>query len=481
MNVRQCPVFVLSLSFLACKPAADTPATTPEPTEVAAQERSLEGAHLWQGSVALPTGEPLEFFVEVSLQKKEGKEIQRGTIDIPQQAVRALELSEVELTDGKVTFELADFNATWEAQLDGENVSKCTFEQNGATYECQMTPIDVETFKKLTALKRPQNPLGPFPYTTEEVGLKSPVDKAEIVGTLTLPEGTGPYPGVVLISGSGSQDRDGTMFGHKPLLVMSDHLARNGIASLRIDDRGVGGSASASPEGLTTKDLAMDFAAGVAALKAIPEIDKGKRGIIGHSEGALMAAIVAAEFPKEVSYVVLLAGPAVSGEEILLQQVKVLNEAGGAPAESTEEKVQLEKQIIQAAKKSDKKAIEELLTKASPDAPPELIEAKVAEATSPWFRHFVSYDPTKALSRVKVPVLALYGSLDLQVDPEMNTPVLEKALKKNNEVTVTVVPGLNHLFQTAEKGLPQEYATIEETFSPQVLTLVSDWIKGQGA
>jgi hypothetical protein len=383
------------------------------------------------------------------------------------------------MTENEVRFALGDVNASWVAKVEGDNVTDCTFEQNGVELKCEMTRIDVATFKKLTALKRPQNPQGPFPYSTDEVGFKSPVDKTEIVGTLTLPQGEGPFPGVVLISGSGSQDRDGTIFGHKPLLVMADHLARNGIASLRMDDRGVGGTAG-SPEGLTTKDLAMDAAAGVAALGGVPEIDKKRRGLIGHSEGAVMATIVASEFPQEVSYVVMLAGPAVPGELNLMKQVEVLNEALGESAETVEERLKVQQEVLNAVRANDQKTIEERIKAAAPDMPPEALEDEVAKVSSKWFRALVIYDPAKAISRIKVPVLALYGDLDLQVDPELNVPALENALKKNKDATVTVVPGLNHLLQTAEKGLPQEYSTIEETFSPQVLSTVTDWIKARG-
>jgi hypothetical protein len=342
---------------------------------------------------------------------------------------------------------------------------------------------------------RPQEPTDPLPYDTEDVTFRNTEAGITLAGTLTLPRSPGPHPAAVLVSGSGAQDRDEALMGHKPFLVLADHLTRNGIAVLRYDDRGFGESEGTFATA-TTADFATDALAAARFLRSRPGIDPDAVGIIGHSEGGLVGPAVAAE-SSAVAWIVMLAGPGVPGEEILNAQIEKISRASGSSEEDIARALRTQKRIyevlradldrtttrsrlrsvFQAAVDSASPAM-----RASMGTDPEQIEAyidgQINQITSPWFRHFLRYDPRPALEKVTVPVLAMIGSLDLQVPPEQNLPEIEAALERagNDDITARRLPGLNHLFQTATTGSPAEYASIEETFSPAALDIISSWI-----
>lgn len=334
------------------------------------------------------------------------------------------------------------------------------------------------------ALNRPQEPKPPFPYRSEDVTYPAGAAGVTIAGTLTLPPGSGPFPAVLLITGSGPQDRDETLMGHRPFLVLSDRLSRAGIAVLRVDDRGVGKS-TGSFAAATTLDFASDAEAGVRFLKGRPEIAAAKIGLVGHSEGGLIAPIVASR-STDVAFVVLLAGPGVTGEQILLHQQEKLSRAAG-----------LADAVIASRRKMFEAAYAELKTgdrspegrarveKAFADGgmSPEERQIALAQMGAPWFQTFLTLDPAVYLRQLKVPVLALNGSLDLQVDPAQNLPPIRAALGAagNTDIEIVELPGLNHLFQHATNGMPTEYGTIEETMAPDVLDRVSSWIARHAA
>lgn len=333
-----------------------------------------------------------------------------------------------------------------------------------------------------TALHRPQTPVSPVPYRAEEVSFENLRDaEIRLAGTLTLPEGRGPFPAVVLISGSGPQDRDGTVFEHKPYLVFADALTRRGVAVLRMDDRGVGGS-SAGPPAATTSDYAGDVEAAIAWLRTNSHVDAARIGLLGHSEGAAIASLVASRDPT-VGYVALLAGQGVSGREVVVEQARAIAVANGASAEQARQVASLQQAIMDAVIASpDGDGL-----RASLDAitarhrAPQLTDAAIGQITSPWYRHFLSLDPARALQAIRAPVLAVLGGKDVQVTPDQNAPALRAALADNRMASVEVLPGLNHLFQTAETGSPDEYGRIEETIAPAALTRVVDWIVDRAA
>lgn len=341
--------------------------------------------------------------------------------------------------------------------------------------------------------RRPQEPKRPFPYTAEEVSYAS--GEIKLAGTLTIPQGSGqgsgPFPAVLLITGSGPQDRDDASYGHQPFLVIADHLSRRGIAVLRVDDRGTGGSTGNVDEA-TTADFARDALAGVRFLKSHPRIAKDRIGLLGHSEGGIVAPLAASQSP-DVAFVVLLAGTGVPGAEIVRRQSELIARAKGAPEEAiqrSQEALQRTFEVLRvvpdrAARTASLRPLgKDLLVTLSEDQIRTLGgigaagDAVVKGINTPWFRYFIDYDPRPALRKVKVPVLALNGTLDLQVPPDPNLPEIAKALKqaRNQDVTVRRLPGLNHLFQPATTGSPAEYGVIETTIDPQVLDLVTSWI-----
>lgn len=419
----------------------------------------------WYGALqAGPNKLPLVFHVQAD-----------GTASVDSPAQGALGLNATAaLTDGKVKLTLTLPSAAFEGQLsaDGKTLAGVWL-QNGATLPLTMS----RTPPAVVPANRPQTPKPPFPYRAEEVSYLNPASGLKLAGTLTLPQGEGPFPVAVLITGSGSQDRDETLFEHKPFLVLADALTRKGVAVLRVDDRGVGGSEPGKLVAATSLDFATDVAAGVAFLRGRKDIDPARVGLIGHSEGGLIAPIVAARDPG-IAFVVLLAGTGVPGSEVMKTQSRDIALAGGAPAAQAEEQAQLI---------ADANAValsEPDLGKVRPRVVALLRERGAAPATAevqgrllslPWYRTFLALAPADHLSKVRVPVLAVNGEKDTQVSASQNLPAIKAALAGNNDVTILSLPGLNHLLQTAGTGAPSEYMQIEETIAPTALAAIVDW------
>jgi hypothetical protein len=282
---------------------------------------------------------------------------------------------------------------------------------------------------------------------------------------------------VILLTGSGAQNRDEEVFGHKPFLVIADHLTRRGIAVLRYDDRGVGKSTGKFASA-TSEDFAGDAWAAWQVLAARPEIDAKRIGLLGHSEGGLIAPMLAAAHP-EVAFVIMVAGPGVPGDQIMLVQATAIMKASGAPEAAITANTDLQQRIFAILREETSMARAAERIEAIPVGSKEASAALVRQSASPWMRFFVLYDPAPALAKVRCPVLALGAEFDLQVLPEQNLPVIEAALKKggNKDVTVVRLPGLNHLLQPAKTGLPAEYAQIETTIAPAALDTITTWIQ----
>jgi pimeloyl-ACP methyl ester carboxylesterase len=328
------------------------------------------------------------------------------------------------------------------------------------------------------ALRRPQNPVQPYPYREEEVAYDSKSAGITLSATLTFPSGSGPFPAVLLITGSGPQDRDESLMGHRPFLVLADYLTRQGIAVLRADDRGVGKSGG-NFAAATSVDFASDAEAGIAYLLGRPEVNKRKIGLVGHSEGGLIAPMVAAR-NSAVAFIVLMAGPGVPGDEIIVAQSVLIAEAGGVGRDQAEKNVAgLREALALLKREKDEATLESKLRELlAGRVPAPQVEAQIKALTAPWYRYFIQYDPAPTLRTVKCPVLALAGEKDLQVPPKQNLAAIRAALQaaKNNDVEVDELVGLNHLFQTAKTGSPAEYGQIEETISPLVLDRIARWI-----
>ena len=331
-------------------------------------------------------------------------------------------------------------------------------------------------------LRRPQNPVKPYPYREEDVTFENASARTHLAGTLTLPQGSGQFPAVVLIAGSGPNDRNETVFGHQIFLVLADHLTRNGIAVLRFDKRGIGKS-TGDYANATTADFASDAEAALAYLKSRPEINQQTIGLVGHSEGGLIAPIIAAH-DGSVAFIVLMASPGQRGDELMVTQNRLIARASGASPADLAAAEALNRKIYAAvinARSTDEAATaaRAVLGAGASQMPPAAIDAQVKSISSNWFRFFLAYDPAPALHQVKCPVLAINGSLDLQVSARENLLGIRGALASNPTAELRELPGLNHLFQTAKTGLPAEYVQIEETTAPSALDLISSWISAR--
>lgn len=408
----------------------------------------------------------------------------QATIDSPDQGALGIPVSAVEVAGRQITLRSEVVAGEFVGTLseDGKRLEGI-WKQGGGEWKLTLTPGEPP------ARKRPQEPKPPFPYKTEEVRVPNRKAKIELAGTLTLPEGKPPFPAIVFLTGSGAQNRDEEIFEHKPFLVLADYLTRAGYATLRMDDRGVGGSGGDMSRA-TTLDFAEDALAAVNYLKTRREIDRKRIGLLGHSEGALVAAIAAAKAPRDVAFLIMLAGTGVPGEQILYRQAELIARKSNLAEPLIQRNRALQQRVFEILKreKDDAKAqqaiyeaiVRSLGVEASQltDAQKATFQAQAKSYTSPWFRTFVQLDPAPYLRKVRCPVLALNGELDLQVDPDQNLPTIERALRDggNKRITLRKLPGLNHLFQKARTGLITEYIEIEETFNPEALEIIRNWL-----
>jgi uncharacterized protein len=402
----------------------------------------------------------------------------KATMDSLDQSVMGVPVTAVTRDGAELKIELKQIDGVFAGKISEDKATIAgTWTQKGDSRPLVLTRVKD---KAALELKRPQNPVRPLPYREEEVSYENKVQGDTLAGTLAIPQGKGPFTAVLLITGSGPQDRDESLMGHKPFLVLSDWLTRKGIEVLRVDDRGVGKSTGVFGTA-TTADFATDVEAGVAFLKTRPEVNTKKIGLIGHSEGGVIAPMVAAR-NHDVGFIVMLAGSGVPGDQILVEQRTLIAEAGGVSKEEAEKNAVEEKAVLAlVVKEKDSPELEkDLRAKLEEDVKEPELGAQVKVLTSPWFRYFLAYDPGPALRKVACPVLALNGEKDLQVPPKQNLPAIRKALEEggNPNFEVVELPGLNHLFQTATTGSPAEYATIEETMSPVALEKMSGWILG---
>lgn len=431
----------------------------------------------WYGTLKVPGGKLRLVF---HIQEKGGQ--YAATMDSPDQGARGIPATSVAYREPVLEIRFVSLGASWQGMYSGEQLEG-TFTQGGMAF-----PLNLRREEEKSV--RPQEPRPPFPYQAEEVSFTNAAAGITLAGTLTLPEGEGPFPAVVLISGSGPQNRDEEMMGHKPFLVLADALTRRGIAVLRFDDRGVGQSGGVHAAA-TTLDFAGDVAAAVEYLRTRREVRPAAIGLVGHSEGGIIAPVVAAADP-EIAFAVLLAGVGVSGRELLLSQTEALLKAGNAPPEYIDkvDSINLKAYdiVLTSSEEQLRPLLDSLLRTAiplltmgqqlSPEQQEQFVGQRLNNLLSPWFRGFVAFRPEKYLKQVKCPVLALNGEKDLQVDARQNLPAIYRTLQQsgNRAVDTVYLPGLNHLFQHCTTGLPAEYASIGETFSPEVLEMVGDWI-----
>lgn len=406
-----------------------------------------------------------------------------ATLSVPTQGL-VTKVEKVVVTPEQVSFALPKLNASYSATWNSAQQAWA-----GTWTQGQALPLILKRSDKkaLDALqpKRPQEEAiaaRPATYASSEVSFSNDAAGVHLAGTLTVPNGKGPFPAVVLVHGSGPINRDGNVLGHKGLLVLADHLSRNGIAALRYDKRGVGRS-SGNHGNATTLDLAADAEAALRFLRSRPDIDATRIGMVGHSEGGLIAPLVASR-DQGLAFVVMLAGPGVRGDRIVLEQRTLMAKAQGAPDEA----VAKDRTLIQSllAAMVAEPSFEGARSKASlvlgeaerrGELPLGSAQAMITYFATPWMHFFLRHEPAPALHALRQPILVLNGELDMQVPSAMDLSAIRTALKGNQRAVVMELPKLNHLFQTAKTGAGAEYAVIEETMAPLALDIVSDWIK----
>lgn len=397
------------------------------------------------------------------------------TMDSPDQGAKGIP-AEITVTGGvKVKISMPALMAAYEGELK-DGMLKGTFTQSGMSFALDMKPGTVER-------RRPQTPKEPYPYATEEVTFTNTADNATLSGTLTYPVGfdgmkKGTVPVVVMVTGSGLQNRDEEIFDHKPFLVIADFLARNGIATLRYDDRGAGKSTGDAVNGTTENNMkdalaAVDYARGTGKF--------GRTGVLGHSEGGAIAFMLAAR--GKADFIVSMAGPGVRGDSILLAQNRRGMMQGGVPANMAEDYCKVLAKIFvvmaQPGTVADPAAkVREIAKEMGVSLPEPLVQnfAKSMEICTPWLKYFIGYDPSADIKAVKCPVMAVNGSKDVQVVAADNLAAIRRLLPENSRNLIKEYPGLNHLFQHCTTGLTTEYGQIEETVSPEVMQDIAAWI-----
>lgn len=438
----------------------------------------------WNGVLKIP-GMELRIIINIAKDDKG----YTSTMDSPDQQAKGISVAKTSFENSKLVLEITNPKVEYIGALKGE-IIEGIFKQSG-----QEIPLNLS--RKEVAAKpfnRPQEPAMPYPYYTEEVSFKNTAANITLVGTLSLPKKEGKYPAVILITGSGPQNRNEELMGHKPFLVIADYLTKNGIAVLRYDDRGFGKS-TGDFKSATSADFATDVESAVAYLKTRTDIKEDKIGLVGHSEGGLIAPMVAAN-SKDVSFIVLLAGTGIRGDKLLLLQQELIARAMGAKESEIKSTKALFSRAFEIVMQSTdleimkqdltayaKEVYKDLPAKGRPEGITEedFVSSQVNEIATPWMQYFIKFDPATTLEKVHCPVLAINGEKDLQVPPKENLTAIKDALKKggNADITIEVLPGLNHLFQECKTGSPAEYAGIEQTFSPTALDIITKWIVKQ--
>lgn len=437
----------------------------------------------WHGKLTLPSGSSLTIVFHINRADQGGY---ITTLDSPDQGANNIKTASTSFQDSVLNVLIPGINASFKGKMNAAgNAVAGTFMQG--------MPLPLNLMKGEPSLpKRPQEPQPPFPYRSEEVSVRNEHDGINLAGTLTLPEKGNRFPAVVLVTGSGAQDRNEEIHGHKPFLLIADYLTRHGIAVLRCDDRGTAAS-QGDHANATNEDFATDTEAMLNFLRGRKEINAKKIGIIGHSCGGTIAFITAAK-DSDVAFIVSLAGVAVRGDSLMVTQTGANFKSKGMPdAVWQTMKPAFQHQYSVVLRQTDKSVDEirkELYANATQPMSPEQLKdlnivkqitAQINSVTTPWFLHLMRYDPAEGLKKIKCPVLALNGEKDIQVDAAMNLTAIQQKISENGNknVTIKTYPQLNHLFQTCQLGTIEEYRQLEETMSPEVLRDMTEWVLEQ--
>lgn len=409
------------------------------------------------------------------------KEIKKNkydaTLDSPSQKSFGIKANEVKVKKDSIFIQFNTLGAEYRAAAEKGHLNG-TFIQYGTSYPLVL----VTDSAAIAPPKRLQQVKGPFPYNAEDVSFKNEKDNVTLAGTLTYPKTGTNFKAVILVSGSGPQDRNEEMLDHKPFLVIADYLTRNGIAVLRYDDRGVGKSTGSFSES-NVYDFKNDAEAAVAYLRTLPNIDQAQIGVIGHSEGGMIAEMLASEAPKTVNFAIFLAAPAVPLDSLMIQQNRDVLATSGMSSAEVDTYIENIRVLYQRLK-TDENCKEECLLQlmkenfADYNDKPMQYLSLATQLNTNWFRAFLSFEPSNYLEKITIPVLALNGNKDIQVKGEPNLKAISKGLDKagNNDFMTILYPNLNHLFQPCETGAISEYQDIEITIAEKVLKDMTNWI-----
>jgi uncharacterized protein len=451
-------------------------------TQVAAAQSSFVGT--WEGK--LNAGIELRLVFRV-VQGENGNFA--GLLDCPDQGLKDVKASKLLVTADSMIFGIDQFRATYRGKLDNDSTV------TGIFFQGVSIPMKFKKIKKVREIVRAQTPVGPFPYQIEDLLYTNSDGSISYGATITIPNGTGPFPAVLLLTGSGQQNRDEEVAGHKPFAVIADHLTRNGFIVLRVDDRGMG-KTTGDPRSSTSRDFADDAIVSVNYLKSRKEVNQKKIGLIGHSEGGMLAQMVAAE-RNDISFVVMLAAPGIAIKKLLYEQNEAILLKSGLPKEYVTAYLELYQSIIDTSMSSEDKTrradiervVETWISRtpahvvrattgiADESSKANFVNAFTGQLTSPWFRYFVTYDPGPNLKKLDASVLAINGSEDVQVPPDSNLSGIETALRAGkSKFIVKKLPGLNHLFQECKTCTIAEYTKLDQTISPILLDTMSQWL-----
>ncbi|MBN3583955.1 alpha/beta hydrolase [Algoriphagus aestuarii] len=411
----------------------------------------------------------------------------KSKMDSPDQGAFGIPVTATSFENGILKLSITNARIEYEGTLEEDGKIIGVFTQAGQPFPMNLSQGEIENQE----VKRPQEPKPPFPYLSEDVTFPNTKAGITLAGTLTLPQEGSNFPAVILISGSGAQNRDEELMGHKPFLVLSDFLTRNGIAVLRYDDRGTAQS-TGNHHASTSADFADDAEAAFDYLKTRNEINPEKIGFAGHSEGGIIAPMVAAR-NAEVRFIVLMAGTGIPGDQLLLLQQRLLGKTAGMNENQLTANDEISKKAFEIIKISanPERDLTDFMIDTFRSLPPnqipngmteaDFVNAQVNQMTSPWMQYFIQYNPAPTLQKVTCPVLAINGSKDLQVAPKENLEAIKNALEEggNSDFKIVEIPGLNHLFQESTTGAISEYQTIEQTFSPVAMKEILNWIKEQ--
>lgn len=447
------------------------------------QENNLVGT--WVGKLKLPGGTELTVVFKIS---KSDEKNYTALLDSPDQGAKDIPCGDVTLKNDSLIIGVPVVNGSYKGKIDwNKKVVDGIWKQSGSSLNLSLAYTE-----NYVGLRRPQEPKPPFPYEIEEVLIENEKDEVYLSGTLTIPEKGENFPVVILISGSGPQNRDEEIFGHKPFLVIADFLTKNGYAVLRYDDRGVGASTGDFLKA-TTYDFANDVLSAVKFLKSHKKIDSNKIGLIGHSEGGMIAQIAAVKNPNDIKFIIMLAGVGIPCDELIMLQSEIIAKLEGRPDDEIKKSLTHQKKLIELLK-SDKpneqieKEIRQTLNESfanlaglkqeTKENVEKMIDMQIKTVMSDWYRNFLRFNPADYLEKITIPVLALNGEKDAQVPPKENLSAIEKALSKagNKNFKIVELKGLNHLFQTAETGSILEYGKIEETISQTTLDVILNWL-----